>query len=73
MSEDVRCDVKLLVSRETLETIDRLARERNVARTGLVLQALGVLQLVHDSAKEGYFHGLTKDRGKLDTVLISPI
>lgn len=73
MSGEIRYDIKLRVSRATADTIDRLALERKLPRNALVLQALGVLQLAHDAAKEGYYHGLTKDRAKLDTVLIAPI
>lgn len=62
-----------MVSRRTAATITRLAKERNTQRTGLLLQAIGVLQTMHDGAKEGYVTGLTKDRRKLDTVLLAPI
>lgn len=72
MSEDIRIDVSLRVTRATADAIDRLAKERNSARTNLVLQALGVLQAMHDGAKDGYVAGLTRDRSKLDTVLVSP-
>lgn len=73
MPDDVRIDVKLLVSRETAATIKRLAAERDVPRNRLFLQALGFLHAAHDGAKEGYYHGLTKDRSKLDTVLVPPL
>lgn len=69
----VRVNISLQVSRETADTIKRLARERNTQRPGLVLQALGVLQAAHDGAKQGYTAGLTKDRTKLDTVLVAPL
>lgn len=62
-----------MVSRRTASTIKRLAKERNTQRTGLLLQAIGVLQTMHDGAKEGYVTGLTKDRSKLDTVLVAPL
>lgn len=73
MSRDIRIHVKLDVTEATEATIKRLARERNTTTTGLVMQALGIIQVAHDSAKEGYYHGLTKDREKLDTVLIAPL
>lgn len=69
----VRVNVSLQVSKETADTIDRLARERNLPRTGLVLQALGLLHAAHDASKDGYYHGLTKDRSKLDTILVAPL
>lgn len=72
-SDDVRCDIRLTISSQTLETIDRIAGERNVQRTGLVLQALGLLHVAHDASKKGYHLGLTKDREKLDTELIAPL
>lgn len=73
MSREVRFDVKLHVSPETFDAINRMASERNLPRNGLVLQALGVLQAAHEAAREGYYHGLTKDRANLDIVLISPL
>jgi hypothetical protein len=53
--------------------VDRLANERGITRPGLVRVAIGVLQAMQDGAKEGYLTGLTKDRAKLDTLLIGPI
>lgn len=73
MTEEIRVDVTLRVSRATANTIDRLATERNVPRTGLFLQALGILQTMHDGAKDGYLTGLTRDRSKLDTLLVGPL
>lgn len=69
----VRVNVSLQVSRQTADTIDRLARERNIPRTGLVLQALGLLHAAHDASKDGYYHGLTRDRANLETVLVAPL
>lgn len=69
---NVRLNVSLDVSAETGAAIRRLAKERNLQNTSLVLQALGVLQISHDAAKEGYYLGLSKDRSKLDTVIVSP-
>lgn len=73
MQDEVRLDVKLRVSRSTADTIERLAHERNVPRTGLILQALGLLHAAHDAGKDGYYHGLTRDRAKLDTILVAPL
>lgn len=73
MSKDIRLDVSLRVSTQTAETIKRLARERNLPRSSLVLQALGMLQVSHDGAKDGYLTGLSRDRDKLDTVLVAPL
>jgi|HubBroStandDraft_5_1064220.scaffolds.fasta_scaffold181021_2 hypothetical protein len=53
--------------------VDRLANERGITRPGLVRVAIGVLQAMQDGAKEGYLTGLTKDRDKLDTLLVGPI
>ena len=71
--DEVRIDAKLRVSRATADTIQRLADERNVSRTALILQALGLLHAAHDAGKDGYYHGLTRDRSKLDTVLVAPL
>ena len=71
--DEVRVDISLRVSRATADTIDRLGDERNIPRTGLVLQALGLLQVAHDAAKDGFYHGLSKDRSKLDQVLVGPL
>lgn len=70
MSGNVRVDIKMHVSAATLATIDRIAKERNIPRSGLVLQALGLMHTTHDAAKEGYYYGLARDRSKLDTVLV---
>lgn len=69
----IRIDVKLKVCQQTADTIARLGSERGLSRQALVLQALGVLQVAHDAAKEGYYHGLTRDRENLETVLVAPI
>ena len=53
--------------------IDRLAEERGLTRPGVVRQALGVLQVMHDGAKDGYMTGLTQDRSKLDTLIVAPL
>lgn len=58
MSGEPRIDVTLRVSRETAHTIARLAHERNVSRSGLVLQALGVVHSVHDARKTGNAPGM---------------
>ena len=71
--DEVRIDAKLRVNRATADTIQRLADERNVSRTGLILQALGLLHAAHDASKEGFYHGLTRDRAKLDTVFVGPL
>ena len=73
MSDEIRLDIVLRVSLATADTIARLATERNTTRAGLTLQALGLLHAAHDAARDGYYHGLTKDRAKLDTVLVAPI
>ena len=66
----VRVNVSLMVSPETADTIDRLAQERNTTKVGLVLQALGFLQTVHDLKKRGEFIGSSRDREALDSVLL---
>ena len=73
MSENCRFDVNLHVSRQTAEAIERMAKERAVPKTTLVLQALGILHAVHEGVKDGYHAGLVKDRSKLDTLLVLPL
>ena len=67
-----RLHIKLDVTHTTAGTIRRLAKERNTTTTGLVLQALGVLHIVHDATKDGYLVGLTQHRENLETVLVLP-
>lgn len=66
----VRLDISVRVSPETAARIDQLASERNVQRTGLLLQAFGVLQAIHDAGKAGKHVGTTPYRDRLETVLI---
>lgn len=53
--------------------VDRIAAERGLTRSGLVRQALGVIQAMHEGAKEGLHTGMTRDREKLDTLLVGPL
>ena len=53
--------------------MDRLACERGLSRPALVRQAIGVLQAMHDGAKDGYLTGLSRNRENLDTVLVAPL
>lgn len=65
--------VNLDIPQPAADVLDRLAGERGLTRPGVIRQALGVLQAMHDGAKDGYITGLTKDRSKLDTVLVAPL
>ena len=73
MTDEVRLDVKLRVSQTTADTISRLAEERHTTRNGLVMQALGLLHVMHDAAKDGLYTGTSENRERLDTVLVSPL
>jgi len=53
--------------------LSRLAKERGLSKPAVIRQALGVLQAMHDGAKDGYLTGMTKDRSKLDSVLVAPL
>ena len=53
--------------------MDRLALERGITHTAVVRQALGVLQAMHDGAKEGRYTGLTTQRENLETLLVAPL
>jgi hypothetical protein len=70
MSAIVRKNISLQVTPETSAAIDRLARERNTTKTGLVLQSLGLMQTVHEARKRGEFIGTSRDREALDVVLL---
>lgn len=70
MPEKIRINVNLFVNQTVADTIQRLADERSVTVTGLVLQGLGLLQAAHDGATEGYHLGLAMDRRKLDVELV---
>jgi hypothetical protein len=72
MSDSVRLNVQLRVSATTAATIKRLAKERNVANTGLFLQALGLLHVAHDAGKDGWYVGTARKRDRLETVLTVP-
>lgn len=69
MTETIRVDVSLNLEPGDIEAIDQLARERNIPRNGLVLQALGFLQVAHRAGKEGKFVGVTPYRDRLETVI----
>jgi hypothetical protein len=56
-----------------LPAVDRVAAERGVSRTTLLRQGLGVIQTMHEAAKDGFHAGLVRDKRKLDTLLVSPI
>jgi hypothetical protein len=53
--------------------VDQIAVERGLSRSGLVRQALGVIQAMHEGAKHGLHTGMTRDREKLDTLLVGPL
>jgi hypothetical protein len=69
MDDDIRINLHLPASAGA--TIDRLCRERNLSRTALVRQALGVFEVVHDATKRGHFVGIVDDYEKLHTVLLT--
>lgn len=69
-SETIRINVNLMVNPTTAETIRRLGTARNVPNTTLFLQALGILQTVHDATKEGKYVGISPFRDRLETVLL---
>ena len=71
MSDDIRINLHLPAAAGVV--IERLCRERRVARTTLVRQALGILEAVHDAAGRGRYVGTTSDPGQLETVIIGPV
>ncbi len=58
---------------EIADVMDRLADERGLTHTAVVRQALGVLQAMHDGAKQGHYTGLTKNREDLEILLVAPL
>lgn len=73
MSETVRVDIQLNIGPVELATIDRIAKERKLPRNGLVLQALGFLQVAHEANKVGKFVGVTPYRDRLETVIVGTL
>ena len=69
--DDVRINLHLPATAEAM--IDRLCSERKVARTTLVRQALGVLQVVHEAQARGKYVGTTRDIEQLEMVIATPI
>lgn len=65
--------VNLRVSQRTADAIERLRKERRVTKAALVLQALGVLQAMHDATARGHYVGVAEDRERLDQVLLGPL
>lgn len=70
MSGRRRVDIRLDLEASELTAIDDIAKERKVARNGLVLQALGFLQVAHEANKNGHFVGVSRYRDRLDTVIV---
>jgi hypothetical protein len=68
MARHVR--INLHLPETAAQTVRRLCEERKVSRATLIRQALGVLQVVHDATREGYYVGTTLDREQLATVII---
>lgn len=65
--------VNLDIPRPAADVLERLAKERGLSKPAVVRQAIGILQAMHDGAKEGFTTGMTRDRSKLDTVLVAPL
>lgn len=65
--------VNLDIPRPAADVLERLAEERGLSKPATLRQAIGILQAMHDGAKEGFITGLTKDRSKLDIVLVAPL
>jgi hypothetical protein len=71
MPDDIRINLHLPLAAEAV--IKRLCEERGVARTTLVRQALGMLQVAHDAAAQGHYVGTTRVREHLDQVIVAPL
>ena len=62
----------LRVSCEAADRIRALAKERDQTVTGLMREALGVMQTAHEGTRDGRYLGLTRHRENLETVLVLP-
>lgn len=71
MSDSIRCN--LYFPSSVIAVADRLAAEQGLSRKALFVRALGVLQALHEGSRDGMHVGLSRDREKLDTILIWPI
>ena len=71
MADPIR--IHMDIPPEAAVVLDRLAKERGLTRAAVIRQAVGVLQAMHDGAKDGYLTGLTKDRQAMDTLLVAPL
>jgi hypothetical protein len=71
MAKTIRCN--LYLPSESVAVADRMAIEVGLSRKAVMVRALGILQAMHDGAKDGYLTGQTRDRSKLDTVLVAPL
>lgn len=71
MKDDIRINLHLPASAKPM--VDRLCRERNLSRTAMIRQALGVFEVVHDATRRGHFVGVVDDYEKLHTVLLASV
>lgn len=65
--------VNLDLPPDAAETLIRLSKERNVARTTLIRQALGALMVMHEANKAGLLVGTSRIRENLETVIVAPL
>jgi predicted transcriptional regulator len=63
-------DFILRVPPEVKSRIEALAEKRNTSKSGLALQAFGLLQVVDEAKARGEFIGTSRDRHALDVVLL---
>jgi hypothetical protein len=71
MADTVRCN--LYLPAEVVSSADRMAIEGGLTRKAVMVRALGVLQAIHDGAKEGYYTGQTRRREDLSVLLVGPL
>ncbi len=71
MSESVRCNLHFPTS--VIEVADRLAKRGGLTRKGVLIRAVGVLQAMDAATQDGAYVGVTRDRDKLDQVIVAPV
>lgn len=64
--------VPLEMSETMANNLETMCEERYSNPDEMIIQAIGLLHLVHCSTKSGSFVGLTRYRDRLDTVLVLP-
>lgn len=52
--------------------LEQLAEEREMSRSAVVRQAIGILQAMREANRDGYYVGISRNREALDTLIVAP-